>query len=59
MINIGLLGPGKIAKRVAKGIMLADNANLYAVGSRDINRAKEFAKEYNGKPNFLGESQTL
>lgn len=47
MINIGLLGPGKIAKRVARGIMLADNANLYAVGSRDINRAKEFAKEYN------------
>lgn len=45
MINIGLLGPGKIAKRVAKGIMLTDNANLYAVGSRDINRAKEFAKE--------------
>lgn len=47
MINIGLLGPGKIAKRVVRGIMLADNANLYAVGSRDINRAKEFAKEYN------------
>ena len=47
MINIGLLGPGEIAKRVARGIMLADNANLYAVGSRDINRAKEFTKEYN------------
>ena len=46
IINIGLIGPGKIAKRVAKGIVLADNANLYAVGSRDINRAREFAKDY-------------
>ncbi len=41
MINIGLLGPGKIAKRVASGIVLADNANLYAVGSRDINKARD------------------
>ena len=28
IINIGLLGPGKIAKRVADGIISADNANL-------------------------------
>lgn len=40
MIDIGLLGPGKIAERAAKGIMLTDNANLYAVGSRDINKAR-------------------
>ena len=46
IINIGLLGPGKIAKRVADGIISADNANLYAIGSRNINRAREFAKDY-------------
>ena len=46
IINIGLLGPGKIAKRVADGIISADNANLYAIVSRNINRAREFAKDY-------------
>ena len=45
MINIGLLGPGKIAKRVARGIMLADNANLYGL-----------TKLLRGKPNSLGDN---
>lgn len=49
VINIGLIGPGKIARRVAKGIMLCDNAKLYAVGSRELSRAEDFAKEYGGK----------
>ena len=46
MINIGILGPGNIAKRVAKGINCSEKANLYAVASRDYEKAKRFAEEY-------------
>ena len=33
IINIGLLGPGKIAKRVADGIISADNAKFSHLGN--------------------------
>ena len=46
MINIGILGPGNIAKRVAKGVNCSKKANLYAVASRDYEKAKRFAEEY-------------
>lgn len=49
IINFGLIGPGNIAKRVAKGIELANNAKLVAIGSRNLERAKEFAKKYDAK----------
>lgn len=49
IINIGLIGPGNIARRVARGIELAKNARLAAVGSRNIARAKEFASEFGAK----------
>lgn len=49
MVNIGILGPGNIAKRVAKGINCSKNASLYAVASRDYQKAATFAKEYGAK----------
>ena len=42
--NWGILGPGRIAAKFSSGLKLLHNANLYSVGSRDIERAKEFAK---------------
>ena len=46
MKNIGILGPGNIANRVAKGVICSKKANLYAVASRNIDKAKSFADKY-------------
>ena len=46
MMNIGILGPGNIAKRVAKGVLCSEKAKLYAVASRNLEKAKSFAAEY-------------
>ena len=46
MINVGILGPGNIAKRVAGGINASSKANLYAVASRNYEKAKAFAKDF-------------
>jgi predicted dehydrogenase len=48
----GILAPGKIAAKFAKGLQLLENVELYAVGSRDINRAKQFANDYGFKKYF-------
>lgn len=45
-INIGVLGIGSISARVFKGIQLACNANLYAVCSRSLEKARTCAKKY-------------
>jgi predicted dehydrogenase len=42
----GVLAPGSIARRFANGLAAAPNAVKYAVGSRDIGRARAFADEY-------------
>jgi predicted dehydrogenase len=45
----GILAPGKMSAKFAKGISLLGNAELFAVGSRNSDRAKEFAREYGFK----------
>lgn len=47
--NWAILGPGKIAHKFASDLKLLPNAVLYAVGSRNIDRAKEFANQYGFK----------
>ena len=42
-----ILGLGNIAKKFAKTINSLENETLYAVGSRNINKALEFNKEFN------------
>lgn len=44
--NWGLIGPGRIAHRFAKGLEVIDNTKLYAVASNNRERADYFAKEY-------------
>jgi predicted dehydrogenase len=44
--NWGILGTGNIAHKFTRALMLLDNANLYAVGSRDAGRAADFASEF-------------
>lgn len=45
--NWGILGAGKIAGKFATDLALLENANLYAVGSRSLQKAKDFSTAYN------------
>jgi predicted dehydrogenase len=56
--NWGILAPGKMSAKFTRGIKLLENANLYAVGSRDIKRAEKFADEY-GFNKFYGSYEEL
>ena len=42
----GILGAGNIAQKFASDLKLLSNAKLYAVGSRDIERATDFAQKF-------------
>lgn len=46
MKNIGILGLGNIANRVAKGILYSEKACLYGVASRKIENSKNFSDKY-------------
>ena len=54
----GILAPGKMAAKFARGIKLLENAELYAVGSRDIQRAERFGKEH-GFIKYFGNYEEL
>lgn len=45
-MNIGILGAGGIARIMAQTINEMQDITLYAVGSRNIDKAKEFATEF-------------
>lgn len=42
----GILAPGKMSAKFTRGLRLLDNVELWAVGSRDINRASQFSDEF-------------
>ena len=46
MFNWAFIGTGTIVRKFIKGLSAVEGANLYAVGSRNISRAEEFAKEF-------------
>jgi predicted dehydrogenase len=48
-INWGILGTGRIAEKFAFDLQFVSNARLVAVGSRDVNKAFEFARRYNAQ----------
>ena len=45
-MRIGILGAGGIARKMAHTINNMDNMTLAAIGSRSIDKAKEFAQEF-------------
>jgi predicted dehydrogenase len=45
----GILAPGKMSAKFTRGLQLLHNVELYAVGSRDLNRATKFAAEFGFK----------
>jgi predicted dehydrogenase len=42
----GIIGPGKIANKFAQALVLAGNASLEAVASRDAGKARDFAAKF-------------
>lgn len=46
-VKWGLVGLGKISTLFAKDLLLVDNAQLYAVASRSIDKANAFAQKFN------------
>ena len=46
MINWGIIGAGNIAHRFANSLEEVENAKLYAVANRTIEKAKQFQKEH-------------
>ncbi len=57
-IKWGILGPGSIAQRFAKGLQSVPDAQLYAVGSRTQQKADEFADKF-GASNRYGSYEAL
>ncbi|WP_124980872.1 Gfo/Idh/MocA family protein [Nonlabens xiamenensis] len=46
MVKFGILGLGKIAHKFASDLALVTGCQLYAVGSRSMSKAKEFAEKH-------------
>ena len=57
-IKWGILSTGWIAHKFATALQVADNSEIYAVGSRNIQTAKKFANEF-GIPKAYGSYQEL
>ena len=45
-VKIAILGTGQIANKLAKALQKTANAKLYAVASRSIEKAQDFAQKY-------------
>ena len=58
LVKWAVLGPGTIARKFADGLAGVPGSVLYAVGSRDIARAKVFADTY-GAPVVYGSYEEL
>ncbi len=54
----GILAPGKMSAKFTRGLQLLENADLFAVGSRDAQRAKKFAEEF-GFKKYYGSYEEL
>jgi len=54
----GILAPGKMSAKFTRGLKLLDNVELYAVGSRDIERARQFATDF-GFKKYYGSYEEL
>ena len=57
-INIGFIGAGSIAEKMAKTIAKIKDVESYAVSARDIKRSKAFAKKH-GFKKFYGSYEEM
>ncbi|MCM4153059.1 gfo/Idh/MocA family oxidoreductase [Arenibacter sp. N53] len=58
IVRWGIIGLGNIANNFVKDLALVHEAEIYAVASRDMNKAQAFAKEYQ-VPNAFGSYREL
>ncbi len=58
IFNWGVIGPGKIAHKFVKDLLTLPNARLHGVASRSLDRAQEFANQYNA-PHAYGSYEDL
>ncbi len=56
--NWGILAPGRIARKFATELMQLGNARVFSVGSRNPERAKEFAEEFSAE-HYYGNYEDL
>ena len=47
IINWGIVGAGSIARKFAEDLKSVSDSNLYAIGSRSIDKAEKFASDFN------------
>ncbi len=52
MVQWGIIGPGNIARKFARDLLVAEGGCLRAVAGRDIGRAREFAGEFGAELAF-------
>ncbi|NER14038.1 Gfo/Idh/MocA family oxidoreductase [Leptobacterium flavescens] len=52
VVRWGIIGPGRIAHKFAQDLQQVAQAELYAVASRDLKKAEEFASEYNAPRSY-------
>ena len=52
-VKWGVIGPGRIAEKFVKDLALEEDAQLWAIASRDLSRAASFATKYGAK-NYFG-----
>ena len=57
-INWGIIGPGRIAHKFAKDLAKLPDAKLFAVASRSLDRAQEFARQYQA-PHAFGSYEDI
>ena len=61
-INIGIIGPGRVAARHALALQKLDNARLWSITGRNLDDTKQFAKEYQAQaplPFFIDITEML
>ena len=51
-IKWGIIGPGKIANKFAEALQNVEGAELYAVASRSVEKANEFAQKHNAQRSY-------
>lgn len=49
MINLGIIGPGRVAERHATAITKSECFQLWSVCARDMTHAKDFSKRHNAQ----------
>ncbi|OBQ52850.1 Gfo/Idh/MocA family oxidoreductase [Tamlana sp. s12] len=57
IINWGIIGLGKIANKFATDLQTVPGAKLYAVASRSIEKAKDFAEKYDATKTYASYEQ--